>query len=105
MNVFDALFSLPTDLEAALLLGYAIVVLAGARLTERLARTHFERARRYREDGFHYDAEADHYHCPQGERLALHLIDAQERMAVYRAPAAGGRPPCPPDKPPARRRR
>jgi hypothetical protein len=87
MNVTDALLSLPADLEVSLLLGYAIAVLVGARLMERLARVHFERARRYGEDGFHYDADADHYHCPQGERLALHLIDQQERVAVYRAPA------------------
>jgi hypothetical protein len=88
MNVEDALLSLPADLEVFLLLGYAIVVLAGARLMERLARVHFERARRYGHDGFHYDADADHYHCPQGERLALHVIDRHERMAVYRAPAS-----------------
>jgi hypothetical protein len=88
VNVRDALLSLPTDLEVSLLLGYALIVLAGARLLERLARAHFERARRYAEDGFHYDADADHYHCPQGERLALHLIDPQERVAVYRAPAS-----------------
>ena len=88
MNVTDSLLSLPADLEVSLLLAYAIVVLAGARLTERLARAHFERARRYGEDGFHYDADADHYHCPQGERLALHLIDPQERVAVYRTPAS-----------------
>jgi hypothetical protein len=88
MNVRDTLLSLPADLEVSLLLGYAIVVLAGARLMERLARVHFERARRYGEDGFHYDADADHYHCPQGERLALHLIDRQERLAVYRAPTS-----------------
>jgi hypothetical protein len=88
MNVSDALLSLPADLEVSLLLGYAIVVLAGARLMERLARAHFERARRYGEDGFHYDADADHYHCPRGERLALHQIDPQERVAVYRAPAS-----------------
>ncbi len=88
MNVADALLSLPADLEVSLLLGYAFVVLAGARLMERLARVHFERARRYGEDGFHYDADADHYHCPQGERLALHLIDPHQRLAVYRAPAS-----------------
>jgi hypothetical protein len=88
MNVHDALLSLPADLEVCLLLGYAIVVLAGARLMERLAKVHFERARRYGEDGFHYDADADHYHCPQGERLALHLIDRQDRVAVYRAPVS-----------------
>jgi hypothetical protein len=88
MNVRDALLSLPADLPVSLLLGYAIVVLAGARLMEGLARAHFERARRYGEDGFRYDAGADHYHCPQGERLPLHLIDPQERVAVYRAPAS-----------------
>ena len=88
MNIRDALLSLPADLEISLLLGYAIVVLAGARLMERLARVHFERARRYGENGFDYDADADHYHCPEGERLALHLVDRQERVAVYRAPAS-----------------
>jgi hypothetical protein len=88
MNVSDALLSLPADLDVSLLLGYAIAVLAGARLMERLARVHFERARRYGEDGFRYDADADHYHCPQGERLALHLVDPHGRVAVYRAPAS-----------------
>src|SRR5262245_48765495 len=86
MNFSDALLSLPADLEVSLLLGYSIVMLAGARLMEWLARVHFARARRYGEHGFHYDADADHYYCPQGERLALHLINAQERVAVYRAP-------------------
>jgi hypothetical protein len=88
MNVTDMMLSLPADLEVCLLLGYAIVVLAGARLMERLARVHFDRARRYGAYGFDYDADADHYHCPQGERLALHLIDPQKRVAVYRAPAS-----------------
>jgi hypothetical protein len=88
MNVSDALLSLLVDLEVSLLLVYAIVVLVGARLMERLARAHFEWARRYGEDGFHFDADADHYHCPQGERLALHLIDPHERVAIYRAPAS-----------------
>ena len=87
MNVRDALLSPPADLEVSLLLGYTIVVLAGARLMEWLARVHFERARRYGEGGFQYDADADHYQCPQGERLALHVINPQERVAVYRAPA------------------
>ena len=55
MNVHDALLSLPADLEVCLLLGYAIVVLAGARLME---------------------------------RLALHVINRQDRVAVYRAPVS-----------------
>src|SRR5262249_33006840 len=40
------------------------------------------------EQGFRYDEDADHYHCPQGERLSLHLIDSSQRVAVYRAPAS-----------------
>ena len=88
MNRLDLLFSPPTDLEAWLLLGYAVTVLAGARVTEALARTHFRRARRFAERGFVYDADADHYHCPHGERLSLHVIDSDERVAVYRAPAS-----------------
>jgi hypothetical protein len=88
MNAVEMLFSPPAALEMWLLLGYAIVVLAGARLTEALAQMHFRRARRSAEDGFHYDTDADQYHCPHGERLSLHLIDSDERVAVYRAPAS-----------------
>jgi hypothetical protein len=88
MNDLQRLTSSPADLEVWLLLAYAVVVLLGARLTEAVARTHFDAARRYAEHGFHYDAEMDHYHCPHGERLSLHLIDRDERVAVYRAPAA-----------------
>lgn len=88
MNGLEWLTSLPVDLEAWLLLVYAVVVLAGARVTEALAQTHFLRARRLAEAGFSYDSDADHYHCPHGERLSLHVIDRDERVAVYRAPAA-----------------
>jgi hypothetical protein len=84
----SVLLSLPGDLEIWLILGYVAVVLAGARLSEKLARVHFERARRYAEHGFEYDADADHYSCPQGERLALHLVEEESRLAVYRAPAS-----------------
>jgi hypothetical protein len=83
----SVLLSVPVDLEVWLILGYVAVVLAGARLSEALARVHFERARRYAEQGFEYDADADHYRCPQGERLALHLVE-ENRLAVYRAPAS-----------------
>jgi hypothetical protein len=88
MNGAADLFTLPVDLEVWLLLGYEAVVLAGARATEVLARVHFARARRLAESGFCYDADADHYECPQGERLPLHVIDQHGRVAVYRAPAA-----------------
>jgi hypothetical protein len=78
----------PADLEVWLLLGYVVVVLAGARLIEVLARAHFERARRLAEGGFRYDPHLDHYACPQGERLTLHLVDPGQRVAVYRAKAS-----------------
>ena len=88
MNDLQRLTSAPADLEVWLLLAYAVVVLAGARLTEGVARSHFAAAGRYAEQGFHYDQDMDHYHCPHGERLSLHVIDREERVAVYRAPAA-----------------
>jgi hypothetical protein len=77
----------PLELEVWLILGYGFAILVGARLFEALARIHFQRARRYSERGFQYDADLDHYECPHGERLALHLIDEDSRTAVYRAPA------------------
>jgi hypothetical protein len=83
----DCLITLPEDLEVWLLLGYTVVVLVGARVTVALARMHFDRARRLAESGFCYDSDADHYECPEGERLSLHVIDPHEQVAVYRAPA------------------
>jgi hypothetical protein len=88
MNELEMLTRPPADLEVWLLLGYSVMVLAGARLTEALAQTHFRRAKRFAEHGFRYDVDADHYHCPHGERLSLHVIDPDERVAVYRAPAS-----------------
>ncbi len=88
MDQVSFLLSLPAELELWLILGYVGVVLVGARLAEVLAQAHFERARRYAERGFEYDADADHYQCPQGERLALHVVEPESRLAVYRAPAS-----------------
>lgn len=88
MDPVTLLLSLPAELELWLILGYVAVVLAGARLAEAMARVHFERARRYAEQGFEYDAGADHYSCPQGERLVLHVAESESRLAVYRAPAS-----------------
>jgi hypothetical protein len=75
-------------MEVWLLLGYVFVVLAGASLIELLARVHFERARRLSEGGFRYDPHLDHYNCPQGERLTLHIVDPRQQVAVYRAKAS-----------------
>jgi hypothetical protein len=88
VNGEEVFLSLPADLGVWLLLGYVLVVLAGSKLTELLARAHFERARRLAEGGFRYDPHLDHYDCPQGERLTLHLVDPGQRVAVYRAPAS-----------------
>jgi len=78
----------PVDLEVWLLLSYAVTVMAGARLTELLAHAHFRRARQFAEHGFRYDRDADHYHCPHGERLSLHMVDPDEQVAVYQASAS-----------------
>jgi hypothetical protein len=88
MKLDALLLSLPAELEEWLILGYVVTVLMGARLCEALARLHFGRARRYAEHGFEYDADGDHYRCPQGERLALHVVQPVARLAVYRAPAS-----------------
>ena len=87
MKLADVLLSLPTDLELWLLLAYAAGVLFGARAVEHLAQYHFTRARRHAELGFEYIAEEDHYRCPEGERLALHVVEPARRLAVYQAPA------------------
>lgn len=75
----------PAELENWLILAYVVIVLGTARLFEILARGHFERAHRLAERGFEYIADEDHYRCPEGERLSLHLRDEPRRLAVYRA--------------------
>jgi hypothetical protein len=77
----------PAELESWLILAYMGIVLATARLFEMLARSHFERAQRQAERGFEYVAVEDHYRCPEGERLSLHLHDEPRRLAIYRASA------------------
>jgi len=88
VNGMNTLLELPVDLGIWLLLGYTVVVVAGSKLSETLARAHFERARRYAEQGFRYNAEQDHYDCPRGELLTLHRIEPEQKLAVYRAPAS-----------------
>ena len=84
-NVF---LSLPATLELWIILAYVTVILAAARVTEKLARMHFGRARQYSEQGFTYHESWNHYRCPVGERLTLHAVDAPNRLTVYRAPAS-----------------
>ncbi len=87
MDTVALFLSLPAELDAWLVLAYVAGVLVGARVFEALARVHFQRAQRYAEQGFDYDPTFDHYQCPHGERLSLHLIEPEGRMAIYRAPA------------------
>ncbi len=81
-----ALFALPADAELWIVLGYVTALTAGAWCVERLARMHFERARRHGHAGFDYIEGEDHFRCAGGERLLLHVIDEPSRLAVYRAP-------------------
>ncbi len=88
MSLVDALLSLPAEGELWIILAYVGGVLLGARAVEALARVHFARARRHGERGFEYVEAEDHYECPEGERLSLHVLDEANRLAVYRAPAS-----------------
>lgn len=81
----DSMFQLPVDLELWIVLGYVLVVLTGARMTELLARAHFAQAHRRALLGFEYVAEEDQYRCAEGERLSLHSLDPARGLAVYQA--------------------
>src|SRR5262249_37843844 len=81
-------FGAPTDFRVWILLGYAVAVIVGAWVLDWAGRAHFRRARQYAEAGVGYDEAFDHYECPEGERLPLHVIDESKRVAVYRAPAS-----------------
>jgi hypothetical protein len=50
------------------------------------AHTH-RRSLRYRTAGFRYDAEHDHWRCPEGEHLWPHDFDYERRLVRYRAKA------------------
>jgi hypothetical protein len=65
-----------------------VTVVVGAWVLDRVGRAHFRRARQYAEAGFEYDEVSDHYECPEGERLPLHVIDDNRQVSVYRAPAS-----------------
>jgi hypothetical protein len=87
MSLYDAIFSLPGHIELWLMLAYVAAVILGARLLESLAQAHFARAQRLSLAGFHYDEEQDHFHCENGARLSLKVLDHNRRTAVYAAPA------------------
>lgn len=66
---------------------YAGGLTLGAFALEWLSAHTHRRALRYRTAGFTYDADRDHWLCPEGEHLWLHELDTERRLARYRARA------------------
>lgn len=75
------------SVEPLLAVGYAVFLTAGAFALEWLSAHTHRRALRYRTAGFSYDAEHDHWRCPEGEHLWPHAFDAELRLVRYRARA------------------
>jgi hypothetical protein len=73
--------------EVVLAAGYAALLASGAFALEWLSAHTHRRALRYRTAGFTYDADQDHWRCPEGEHLWPHELDLQQRLVRYRARA------------------
>jgi len=79
--------------EALLAAGYAGLLVVGAFVLEWLSAHTHRRSLRYRTAGFAYDADHDHWECPEGEHLWPHEFDdAPRRMSVTRARARARAP-------------
>jgi hypothetical protein len=74
--------------EALLAAGYAVLLLAIAFGIERMARRTHARARSYESAGFTYHPALDAWQCPSGAHLPQVGIEFEQRLALYRAPAA-----------------
>jgi hypothetical protein len=73
--------------EPLLAAAYAgALVLAAFVLEWASAHTH-RRSLRYRTAGFEYDADHDHWTCPEGQDLWPHEFDHERRLVRYRAKA------------------
>ena len=83
MSLVESLFSLPAEVDQWIVLLYVVLVLAGARIVEFVAKKHYERARDFAVQGFEYLANEDQYRCPEGEHLKLLKRDNENRLAVY----------------------
>src|SRR5262245_35665588 len=83
MNIIESLFSLPAEVDQWIVFLYVVLVLAGARIVEFVAKKHYRRAQEFAARGFQYFAEGDHYRCPEGENLTLLKRDNENRLAVY----------------------
>jgi len=73
--------------EILLVAGYAIFLLAAAAAIEWLSAHTHRRSLRYRTAGFAYDADHDHWLCPEGQHLWPHEFDHERRLVRYRAKA------------------
>lgn len=71
--------------EVVFAAGYAAVLTFGAFVLEWLSAHTHRRALRFRTAGFDYDAELDHWVCPEGEQLWPHEFDRERRLVRYRA--------------------
>lgn len=67
--------------------GYAGFLVCAAFALEWLSAHTHRRALRYRTAGFTYDADRDHWRCPEGEHLWPHAVDHELRLVRYRARA------------------
>lgn len=73
--------------ETLFAVGYAGFLSCGALALEWLSAHTHRRALRYRTAGFSYDADHDHWLCPEGEHLWPHELDHERRLIRYRARA------------------
>lgn len=73
--------------EVLLAAGYAAFLLVAAGVLEWLSAHTHRRSLRYRTAGFDYDADHDHWRCPEGQHLWPHEFDHERRIVRYRAKA------------------
>jgi hypothetical protein len=73
--------------EVIIATAYAVFLTCGAFALEWLSAHTHRRALRYRTAGFTYDADRDHWTCPEGEHLWPHELDRERRLVRYRARA------------------
>jgi hypothetical protein len=80
--------------ETVLRACYAGFLVCSAFLLEWLSAHTHRRALRFRTAGFSYDADHDHWLCPEGEHLWPHQFDHERRLVRYRARARASATPA-----------
>lgn len=73
--------------EVVLAAGYGASLLLAAAVMEWLSAHTHRRSLRYRTAGFSYDAQHDHWQCPEGQHLWPHEFDSDRRLVRYKAKA------------------